>query len=87
MINLLKNIGIVGMMLTALSGIGIVINQLVPWGWLTKFFIILRYFGNLFDWGWDMTTTWTVVGITFSIQIALWAFKATVAAVNYFKNN
>jgi len=87
MINILKNIGIVGVMMAALSVLGLAINQLVPWSWLTNFFVIIRYFSILFDWIWDVPTMYVLLTIAFSLQITVWGFKASIAAVNYFKNN
>lgn len=87
MINLLKNIGIIGIFIAGLITFGIIINTLLPWIWLTYFFIIVQDYGNLFNWCIDMTTIWQICGLSLAILIGIWSFKGMLVVINYLKNN
>jgi len=85
MINILKNIGLVGVVILILTALGTAINAIVPWAWLTDFFTLLRHLTDLIDFTWDTSTMWTIVGLSMTIFVAEWVFRAGITAVDYLR--
>jgi len=83
-IKILKQVGLLGLIIGALLILGTAINAIIPWSWLTNLFIIIRKTTIIFDFMWDMDTLFTLVAISLSIQVALWLYRATVVVVNFF---
>jgi len=85
MINILKNLGLVAGVVSILGILGEAINGLVPWTWLTNFFVIIRHLLALIDWLMPTDTMITLIGISFTILSALWGFKAVMWVIHWFK--
>lgn len=77
-------VALMGLVLSGLLALGYALNQVIPWIWLTYFFVILRRLLLLFDFMWDTNTLITLVAISFSVQVIIWSFKATMAVVAFF---
>lgn len=86
MVSVLKNVAIVAVLISGLGTLGLTINAIVPWEWLTNFFVLIRYFANLFAWIWDVQTTFTLLASALSIQVAIWILKGSLTIINYFGN-
>lgn len=85
-IKILKNVGLIGLIIGGLSVLGNVINSIIPWGWLTNFFIIIRNLLALIDYFIDTNTLITLIGLRLSIEIAYWSYKAIIWVVSFFKD-
>lgn len=82
---ILKPTAFIGALLVALRILGGVINNLIPWTWLTSFFSIMRWGLGLLDFMWDTDTLIIVIGLVLAINVAYWAFKGVLAVINYFR--
>jgi len=87
MVNILKNITVIVFVVGILEAIGLTINAIIPWNYLTTTFSVIRYFLNIFSFIWDTDTLILLIGISFSIQVSIWTYKAGLIVVNFFKNN
>lgn len=83
-IKILQRIALMSSITGALLLLGYTINHVVPWVWLTYFFVLLRQLLSIFSFMWDTNTLITLVAISFSVQVAIWAFKATMVVVAFF---
>lgn len=81
-----RNIVLFGFLMLGLSGLGLTLNILIPWAYLTDFFILIRHFLKLFDFLWDTTTLFTLVGIWFLLESALMFYRATLFIVGFFRS-
>jgi len=84
-INILKQVGLISLTITAMGTVGVVLNNFIPWVWLTNFFIIMRHLLPLIDFMFDTTTLLTLLGIMLTVQIALWAWKGSNLVIDWFK--
>jgi len=87
MIKLLKQIGVVALISLGLYLLGIVIQNIVPWIWLTYFFTLLRAIVRPLDFIWDFSQVWIVLSAVFAVMIGVWGFKAFLAVRNIFSDN
>lgn len=86
MIKLLRDIALISIVIVILAALGNVIDEFLPWSALTNFFVILRHFSSIFNFMWDMDTTFVLVGYMLLIEVAVWAFRAGLTVVNYFRS-
>jgi len=82
--NIIKQIALLGAVASALILLGTGLNAIIPWGWLTAFFTIVRRLALLFDFWFDTTTLFTIVTLAMSLKISIWLYEATITVVNYF---
>lgn len=87
MINIVKQIALVSLVVLILTLLGAVIDAIIPWSWLTYFFTIIRNGVGIIDFMWDTDTMFTLIALSLSIVISVWAFKAGLLAISYFKHN
>jgi len=85
--NYTKKLAIIPIVLTSLTILGAAINLVIPWSYLTIFFGIIRRFVMVFDFAWDTTTLWLLVGLYLQVEVVYWLFKATVLFVSFFVRN
>jgi hypothetical protein len=85
-IKILKTIGLVGLVIVGLSLLGVAINNILPWSWLTDFFRIIRHFVGIFDFMWDTSTFFVIIGLGLLVEVAYWVFKAVMWAIRWFKS-
>jgi len=85
MIKLLKTISMITLLITALSVLGGAINSFFAWDWLTSFFGIIRSYASVFDFMFDTTTLWILVGYSFLIEASIWLLRGTILIIRYFK--
>lgn len=83
---ILKTIGLIGLGLTGLAALGVIINILPVWDWLTNFFCIIKNAIRFIDFMWDTDTTLTVIGYMMSISVAYWTWRGIMIVVGWFKN-
>lgn len=77
---------LMGILILALAGLGITLNILIDWNWLTIFFTITRNLLGYIDFMIDTAVLMNVVGYMLLIQIAYWLLKGYMYAINWFKN-
>jgi len=66
MINLLKQFVIGSLIILGLYGLGVVVKNIVPWIWLTYFFVLLRTVVRPLNFLWDFTAVWQVFSVVLS---------------------
>lgn len=67
-----------------LAGLGVVINKIVIWQWLTDFFAILQRFMLVFNFMWDVPVTISIIGWIMLIDITYWVFLAGLIVIRRF---
>lgn len=77
-------IGLILIAITTLSIVGNGINAILPWQYLEVFFAIIKSISNIFSFIWDINTLWLLVGLSFTIQVFIWLWKATSTIINFF---
>lgn len=82
MFQLLKNLLVLSIVVGALMIVGFALNSLIPWQYLDYLFIIIRHFAFLFDFFWDTTTLFVLVGISFLIEVSIWGYRAVSALLH-----
>lgn len=87
MLKLLKDIGLLPLIITAMMVLGLVINNLTSglWIYLTYLFIIIRQSANLFAFMIDLSVLWTTTGIILSAWSAYWIFDGSMWLIKYFR--
>jgi len=86
-ISFLKSVAFIPVLLGAMLALGYAINTLVPFEYLTIFFGIIRRFGSVFDFIWDTTTLWLLVGLRLQIEVVYWLFRGTITLLTFFFND
>ncbi|MCK9330879.1 MAG: hypothetical protein M0Q94_13480 [Candidatus Cloacimonetes bacterium] len=72
----IKRIGLIAVLIGALTILSSSITDLAVWTWLTKIFILFRNSLSLIDFIIDTKTLMVIIGLTFTIDIALWSYKS-----------
>jgi len=85
-IKILKKLGLIGLVITALSTLGVAINALPVWHWLTDFFSIIKSSVLFIDFMWDTTTTLTIIGTMMTIIVAYWTWRLVMIVVGWFNH-
>lgn len=80
-INILKKLIVPGIITGGLIALGLVIDNFVPWIWLTWFFVIIRHLMNLFGWLYDLPTVWTLIGWSWLVLGAYWIYIGTLTLI------
>jgi len=79
MFTIFKNLVLLLIIVALLVGVGTVINLLIPWSWLVYLFILVRRLAIIFDFMIDTTTLFSLVGISFVVEISFWSVRAVLA--------
>jgi len=86
--NSARNLVFIGVILVILITLGNVIAlYTADWLWLTYFFKIIRDGLALIDFMVDTDTLITLVGYSLLIQVGLWTYKGTLAAIKFLKQS
>lgn len=86
LIKIFKNIGILSLIIAGLGILGTTINRIIPWQWLTNFFIIIRNLLKSIDFIIDTNTLIVLIGSSLSITIAYWTYKGTMFVISKFRD-
>lgn len=81
----IKQAILIGVIIGALIGFGNRMARNVVWVWLTKFFILIREILEMIDFIVDTDTLILLLGITLTIELAVWTFRAILYLVHFFK--
>lgn len=84
-IKILKDIGLIALIIGILAVIGASIDNLIPWIWLTHFFTIVRSTAILFDVIIDLNALWVTTGIILSAWALYWAWFACWTVYSWYK--
>lgn len=84
-ISIFKKVSITIIIVSAILLLGTAINSLVPWIWLTYFFVIIQHLLNLFGWLYDMPTLIKLIGYSYLILGAYWIYRGTMIFVKLFE--
>lgn len=72
----LARIAMVILSVSALTLLGNIMNDFFFVAWLTNFFTLLRTIVRPLTFIWDFDTSWTLIGLSLSILISYFIFKA-----------
>lgn len=86
-LNYLKNIILITVLIGALTVLSVAINTLIPWDYLTLFFVLFRTILIKISWFINIDTTFLIMLISFSINILLWSFRGVLTLLNYFNGD
>jgi hypothetical protein len=75
MINFLKNLAILGIVISGLTALGLVINSIPIWGYVTNIFVFIRMLIRPAQVIWDVPSLLEVVG---------WFFKLLTGGASFF---
>jgi len=81
----LKQIALFSLLLIIVGIVSFIVNNLIPWVWITNLFVILRSILGLIGFMIDLNTLFTLVSLTLTLEITLWAFKGGKLVINWFK--
>jgi hypothetical protein len=70
-----------------MTTLGTAINALIPWSWLTNFFIIVRHLMAGFDFILPINTILILIAASYSVELALWTMKGGIWIINWFKHH
>lgn len=88
-IKILKDIGLLTLFLSIITGLGYALNSLIDsynlFGWLTELFSLMKYFSSSIDFMWNTAVMWQVIGYILAIEILWWGYLASVAIIKWFK--
>lgn len=85
-VKILKQIALISVIIGGLTVLGVGINALIPWNWLTILFALARRTVMIFDFMNDTDTLWIVLGRFFQIMILVYVYIGVKIAVKWFKN-
>jgi len=86
-INVFIKVGIFSGIITVLYVLGVAINNIFPWNYLTLFFTVIRQMLNLVSWLIDTDTLLLLVGLSFGVKIAFWSYTMAVRVLSHFRPN
>lgn len=86
LIKLLKDIGLLSLAIIALGLVGAALNALIPWIWLTYFFVIIRTSAELFGFMIDLPTLYTTTGLLLTAYGFYWVWRASFLVIKWYKN-
>jgi len=84
-IRILKDNALIVIAILAVVALGTVVMNLIPWIWLTYFFAIIRSTAELFGWGIDLPTIWTITRLSLLAGTAWLTFMGVMTLVGWFK--
>jgi len=84
-IKILKDIGLLSLVIVALGAVGIAISSYIPWVYFTYFFAIMRNTTEILDVILNMTAVWAAFGLTLLLETFLWGFKGAMVVIYWFK--
>lgn len=84
---ILKKATVVILISSALLILGTVLNSdIVPWIWLTYFFVIIQHLLNLFGWLYDMPTLIKLIGYSYIVLGGYWIYRGTMMFLKLFNS-
>lgn len=86
LIKIFKNIGILSLIIAGLTLLGSIVNSIIPWQWLTNFFVIIRNLLESIDFLVATDTLITLVTLSLIMTGAYWTFKGTIFVISKFKD-
>jgi len=87
MINILKNVGIVSLIVSVWAIFSNFINNLFIWEYLTSFFVFMRMLFKPVEFLWNFDTSIEIITLILGILVAYSSFQAVMIIRNNFKNN
>ena len=81
----LKKISIITIVLGIVFGLGISINKLIPWEYITYFFVIIRHALDYIDFMVHTPALLAGITIVISAKILYISTRATVKIIKYFE--
>lgn len=84
---IIKNALFFGIIISALTTMGGLINIFLPWTWLKTFFIFIRQILQGFEWFFPTDTLITIIGLSLLLKTILMGYQATMTVVNWFKTH
>jgi len=87
LIKIAKSVGLIPLVILGLVGLGAAINAVVPWYWLTYFFVILRHNTELVSFFIDPAVLWPLVGISLGLEAAYWTYRGVMTGVMWFRHH
>jgi len=82
-IKVLKDIGLITVVVGLAVLLGYSVNAIVPWTRLTELFAAGRYLVSAMDWLVDTSTLFICVGLSIGLDVAEWALVAGMVPVHY----
>jgi len=83
--NVLKKLALVGLIPGVLMIVSAGITNMLPWEWLTYFFVILRHLISLFSWlFFDIDAFWTIGGWVWLILGFYWIYLISIKIIHFF---
>jgi len=86
-LNFIKNNSLILLTITGIVALGTALNNLVPWQYLTYFFVILRHLIQLIDFIIPANQLIAVIGAGLSVALALWSYKGYIWIIEWYKNH
>ena len=86
-INVFIKVGIFSGILTVLYVLGVAINGVFPWSYLTIFFTLIRQMLLLMSWLIDTDTLLLLVGLSFGVRVAYWSYTMAMKVLHNFRPN
>ena len=80
--NFIKNNALVIAALAAMVVLGIAVNKLISWNYITGFFVIFRHLLASIDWIWPTPDLIAQIALIMSLKIILWAFEGGMFVIN-----
>ena len=86
MINFLKNIGLASLIISGLTMLGLAVNSIPIWGWVTNIFVVIRVIIEPVGAFWHMTSLLEVIGYAITLFLAYWVFQAYLVVNSMFRD-
>lgn len=86
-LNFLKQNSLILLTITGLSILGMATNNLIPWQYLTYFFVIFRNLLKLIDFIIPTDHLIILMGISILVMSALWSYRGYIWIVDWFRNH
>lgn len=86
-LNFIKHNSLILLTIAGLGVLGTAVNNLVPWQYLTYFFVILRHLINLIDFIIPTNHLIAAMGAGLAVAMALWSYKGYIWIVEWYKNH
>jgi len=70
--------------LSALFILGAVVNSIVPWIWLTNFFVIMRRLLSVFNWILAIDQLIIILGLSLTLKVSISLYDLSRKVFGYF---
>lgn len=85
-IKIIKDIALLGIAIIAIGALSVLTESLIPWSWLTNFFIIIRHLLDFFNFLLDMDTLTTIIENSFRIMVEFYLLYGTIIIIKWFRD-